>query len=94
MSHKGLALIALVRIRGAVSVSYRRQLNASELRGLQKAVELLTQSVTGDAQALQKARWLEDDLQPELSGDWPGCNELRVNVMINAHELSGYLMGL
>ena len=88
-----LALSALVRIRKTISAAYEHKLSEDEVTALKRAIHLLSTAVIGDAQAMDQVAWLEHGLKQDLLGDWPGCQKQRVTAMLDAHALSGYILG-
>ncbi len=91
MIHTTTALSALDCIRRSISTANQRKLLDAEVTSLKHAVHLLSTAVLDDAMALEQVAWLERSLRQDLSGEWPGCKDLRLNAWLDAHALSGYL---
>lgn len=92
MMTKVLALSLLGHIRSFVAESSRRTLSGAEVEELAETVTQLAECVMGDEFALRQMEAIEAGLQQEFNRVRPGSNELRQDVILHAHALSGHIV--
>ncbi|MDB6072707.1 MAG: hypothetical protein JWO89_347 [Verrucomicrobiaceae bacterium] len=87
------ALSLLCHLRVFVSESARRQLSADEVVELRAILSQLSESVEGDLFASRHVLAIREGLMRAVIFPWRGSDEVRRDVILHSHALSGHFIG-